>query len=71
MVPPERARELVADGMATVKEAAAFLRVSVAQLYNLMHNGDVPYLKIGRSRRVPRRALIELAARNLVGGQDA
>ena len=62
----DRRAELVADGLKTIKEAAAFSKVSVALLYKLMASGELPYTKIGRSRRIPHKALIELAARNLV-----
>jgi excisionase family DNA binding protein len=70
MLPPDRAREMVVDGMQTVKEAAAFLGVSVATLYGLMARGDLPFVKLGRSRRIPRRALVDLAAKNLIGRGD-
>jgi len=56
---------LVGDGLLTTKEAAEFLGISVAGLYAIMARGELPFVKLGRSRRVPRRALIELAARNL------
>jgi excisionase family DNA binding protein len=59
-------RELVAEGLDRVREAAAFLGVRVSRLYALMERGDLPYVKIGKSRRVPRRALVELAAHHLV-----
>lgn len=68
---PEQADALLGDGLETPKGAAAFLKISVAQLYRLMESGALPYVKIGRSRRIPRRALIELAARNLVRRDDA
>ena len=60
--------ELVADGLLTVREAADFLRISRSRLYELMDRGELIYLKLGRSRRIPRRAVIELAARELRGG---
>jgi excisionase family DNA binding protein len=67
MTGPDQAHALVADGLDTIKDAAAFLKVSVAQIYRLMAAGELPFSKIGRSRRIPRRALVELAARNLIG----
>jgi excisionase family DNA binding protein len=67
----DRTAALLADGFDTPKSAAAFLKVSVAQVYRLMQVGKLPFTRIGRSRRIPRRALIELAARNLVYGTDA
>jgi len=62
----ENAHRIVEDGLVTVKEAAAFLKISVAGIYALMSRGELPFCKIGRSRRIPRRALVELAARNIV-----
>ena len=62
---------LVADGLLTVREAAAFLRISRSSLYVLMDRGELPFAKLGRSRRIPRRAVIELAARELRGGVRA
>ena len=57
--------QLVADGLDRLEQAAAFLRVSRTQLYLMMAKGELPFVKLGRCRRIPHRALIELAARNL------
>ncbi len=59
--------ELVADGLFTVAEAASFLRLSRSNLYVLMERGELAFVKLGRSRRIPRRALVELAAGGLRG----
>ena len=59
---------LVEDGLMKVAAAAAFLSLSRATLYTLMDRGELPFVKIGRSRRVPKRAVVELAARGLRGG---
>jgi excisionase family DNA binding protein len=65
-----QATELLGDGLNTVRGAAAFLQVSVSQVYRLMELGLLEYTRIGRSRRIPRRALVELATRNLVTRRD-
>jgi excisionase family DNA binding protein len=62
----EPAYQVVQDGLVTVKQAATFLGISVAKTYTLMSRGELPYVKLGRSRRIPRKALVELAAQNLV-----
>jgi excisionase family DNA binding protein len=60
--------DLVADGLVTVQEAAVFLSISRSKLYELMDTGRLTFVKLGRSRRIPRRALINLAASSLQGG---
>ena len=60
--------DLVADGLLTVREAAGFLRLSRSTIYLFMDRGELVFVKLGRSRRIPKRALVELAARGLQGG---
>jgi excisionase family DNA binding protein len=57
---------LVADGCIKLDEAQRFLQVSRSTLYELMDAGELPYLRFGRNRRIPRRALIEFAQRAIV-----
>ena len=47
--------DLVSEGLLTVREAAEFLKLSRSRLYELMNAGELAYVKIGGSRRVPRR----------------
>lgn len=63
----EKGSALVSDGLLSIGEAMAFLSISRSTLYELMDHGKLPYAKIGRSRRIPRRALVDLAAANLHG----
>jgi excisionase family DNA binding protein len=67
---PSRAA-LVADGLMTILEAAAFLRVSRSTLYVFMDSGELASVKLGRRRLVPRRALVEFAARGVLGAPAA
>ncbi len=67
----EREEELVVDGLVRIAEAERFSGLSRSKLYELMEAGDLAYVKLGRARRIPRRALIELAARSLTGGGRA
>jgi excisionase family DNA binding protein len=61
-------QDLVADVLVDVKEAAKFLALSRSKVYGLMEQGELPFAKIGKSRRVPRKALVELARKCLVNG---
>ena len=54
--------------LVTVKEAANYLRLSRATIYNLMESGHMPYVKIGKSRRIPRQNLCDMVTKNIVGG---
>jgi len=64
-----RAYELIEDGLVTVRDAAAFLSISVAGVYSLMSRGALPYVKIGRCRRIPKRGLVEIAAQHLMASK--
>jgi excisionase family DNA binding protein len=50
--------------VATVKEASEYTRLSVATIYNLMGQGQLAFVKIGKSRRISWTALDELLKRN-------
>jgi excisionase family DNA binding protein len=58
--------ELVDGGFVSVGEAAEFLRLSRATVYLLMDRGQLRYAKFGKSRRIPRKALMDYAQRCLV-----
>lgn len=49
----------------TVEEAAEVLRISRGSAYEAVRTGDLPHVRIGRTIRVPRRALLALL------GEDA
>jgi excisionase family DNA binding protein len=59
---------LVADGLLTIAETGAFLKLSRASVYNLMDRGQLPFIKVGRARRIPKRAVVQFAAQALEGG---
>jgi len=60
--------ELVSGGLMRVPDAGEFSGLSRSMLYELMDTGELVYVKLGRARRIPRKALVALAARNLRGG---
>ena len=43
----------------TVEEAARFLRVGKNQLYDAIGRGEVPHVRIGKTIRLSRAALVE------------
>lgn len=59
---------LISEGLVNITEATAFLRLSRSAVYALMEKGELPYVTLGRTRRIPRRALEQLAASHLKGG---
>ena len=58
--------ELVSGGMLTVRQAEEVSGFKKSFLYGRMAAGDLPYVKIGGARRIPRRALLEFLAAGLV-----
>lgn len=62
--------ELVSDGLVTIEGAMEFLDISRASLYRLINEGALPTVKLACARRIPRRALMRLAAAHVVGVKD-
>lgn len=48
---------LAAMRFLTVAEVAALMRVSRMTVYRLVHSGELPAVRVGRSFRVPERAV--------------
>ncbi|BDZ39413.1 helix-turn-helix domain-containing protein [Microbacterium suwonense] len=47
----------------TVAEVAELMRVSKMTVYRLVHSGDLPAIRFGRSYRVPESAVAEALQR--------
>jgi len=43
----------------TVKEAAQILKMSQSAIYRAIYRGEIPAVKVGKSVRIPARALEE------------
>jgi excisionase family DNA binding protein len=43
----------------TIAEVAAIIRVSRMTVYRLVHNGELPAIRVGRSFRIPQQAVNE------------
>ena len=50
-------RELSAVRFLTVAEVAEMMRVSNMTVYRLVHSGDLPAIRFGRSFRIPESAV--------------
>ena len=59
-------QEIVTEGLERITQSAKFLGVSRSFVYRLINEGVLPSVKIGKSRRVPIKAVRELAASCLV-----
>jgi excisionase family DNA binding protein len=60
--------ETAPNGLARVLEAAQFLSVSRSKVYAMMDGGDLPYVKLGKSRRIPWVEVLKLVDRHTVLG---
>ncbi|MGO0576543.1 helix-turn-helix domain-containing protein [Ornithinimicrobium panacihumi] len=50
-------RQLAEMTFMTVAEVAAVMRVSKMTVYRLVHSGELPAVRVGRSFRVPEKAV--------------
>jgi excisionase family DNA binding protein len=58
---------MVADGMLGIEDAVQFADLGRTFLYAAMDRGDLAYVKCGRRRLIPKRALVEYLARGFTG----
>lgn len=49
----------------TVAEVAEMMRVSKMTVYRLVHSGELPAIRFGRSFRVPESAVVEASQRHI------
>ncbi len=54
----------------TVAEVAEMTRVSRMTVYRMVHSGELPAVRVGRSFRVPEAAVQQLIAAGLPGEED-
>jgi len=54
--------ETLADGAMTLQKASEFSGIGRTKLFQLIREGTLPVLKVGRRTLVPRKALVELLA---------
>lgn len=55
------------DDFMTVAEVAAIMRVSKMTVYRLVHSGELPAVRVGRSFRVPASAVDEYLRQSYMG----
>jgi excisionase family DNA binding protein len=49
--------DVMDEGLMKVSQVAAFLAISRPVVYRLMASGDLPWVKVRKSRRIPRSAV--------------
>jgi len=62
--------EIMKDGLMSIAETCEFLSVSRSFVYQLLDTGQLPFVKLGKARRIPKRAVTQYAAGNLQGGME-
>ena len=58
------------SGLQPVSKAAAFLSLSRSKIYQLMDQGQLKYVKVGRARRVRWDDVLAFVDRHTIGGED-
>ncbi len=57
--------ELLAEGALSVPEACSFLSISRPKVYELVKNGELRFIKLGRRTYIPKRSALEYLRRGL------
>ena len=55
------------SGLQPIQVVAEYLSISRSKVYQLMETGALPYVKLGKSRRVRWSDVLNLVNQNLVG----
>ncbi|MDT3767057.1 helix-turn-helix domain-containing protein [Gleimia hominis] len=55
----------------TVAEVAELMRVSRMTVYRMIHSGDLPAMRVGKSFRVPQAAVSQLIDAGLSGWEES
>lgn len=55
------------EGLMKVAAVCRFLSVSRTQVWKWLDDGTLPYVKLDRLRRIPRKAVFDFAARGKAG----
>ncbi len=61
---------MLTDGCMRVHEAARFAALGKSTLYLAMDRGDLPFIKVGRRRLIPRAALVQWLAQHVIGSES-
>jgi len=65
------ANDRLDSGLQPVNKVARFLSLSRSKVYALMEAGQLPYVKLGKSRRVRWADVLKLVEQNTIGGGNA
>lgn len=60
--PEDYRAELLADGTMTVRQACEFTGLGKTELFRLTSTGDLPSLRHGKRRLIPKRAIVQFLA---------
>ena len=58
--------KLLEEGTLTLRDAAKHVGISKASIYTLMNAGRLPWVKLGRRRLIPRRAISSVLVSGLI-----
>lgn len=62
----ENSQQTQRDQLCPIGEVAAYLSLSRSKVYGMMEAGDLPYVKLGKSRRVRWSDVLKLVDRHTV-----
>lgn len=70
MPPKQTATDDLACSLQQVSAVAKFLCISRSKVYDMMDAGQLPYVKLGKSRRIRWEHVLQLVEQNTIGGNS-
>ena len=61
----DASHELLADGAMQIADAVAWSGLARTKLYDAMNRGELPFIKDGKRRLIPKRGLMDYLARRM------
>ncbi len=62
----EQIDEVLSEGLMKISEAAKLMSLGRTKISEMCNDGELPFVRIGKGRRIPRRSVMNYLKANLI-----